>query len=63
MKRSIALAIVILLSNVSFAQNSIPQQLSPSVQTDTTSGWQLVYSNPRYGGEHFIGNLQFPSRD
>ncbi|MDP4231697.1 MAG: T9SS type A sorting domain-containing protein, partial [Bacteroidota bacterium] len=43
----------------SFAQNSISQHLPPAVQTDTTNGWQLVFSNPKYQFEF----LQFPSRD
>jgi photosystem II stability/assembly factor-like uncharacterized protein len=50
-------------ASAGFAQDTTQQQLPPSVQTDTTSGWQLVFTNPHYGNGHYIGDLQFPSKD
>ena len=43
------------MANVIFAQDQNQQQVPPSVQADTTSGWQLVFSNPRF----FIGGFQY----
>jgi photosystem II stability/assembly factor-like uncharacterized protein len=55
MKSFIIILFAALLASISLAQDQTQQQTPPSVQTDTTSGWQLVFSNPRYS----IGNLQY----
>ena len=54
MKTIIAFFFAVFFASTSLAQDQI-QQTPPSVQTDTTSGWQLVFSNPRYS----IGELQY----
>ncbi|HYM19829.1 MAG TPA: T9SS type A sorting domain-containing protein [Candidatus Kapabacteria bacterium] len=54
----ISLLVILLLGRTSYSQT---KQL---VQTDTTSGWQVVFSNPIYGsGGGYIDQLQFPSKD
>ncbi|HYM19713.1 MAG TPA: T9SS type A sorting domain-containing protein [Candidatus Kapabacteria bacterium] len=65
--------VVLLLSFLFFASihaqpytgGQTDQQITQQpVQTDTTSGWQVVFSNPIYGsGGSYIDQLQFPSKD
>src|SRR5436190_15591415 len=54
MKTYIAFLFSAFFSSGVFAQNQIEQQTPPFPQTDTTSGWKLVFSNPNYGFGKFI---------
>src|SRR5579872_2332527 len=55
MKSFIIIFLAAFLASSALAQDQTQQQTPPSVQTDTTSGWQLVFSNPKY----FIHDLQY----
>jgi photosystem II stability/assembly factor-like uncharacterized protein len=55
MKLIIAFFFAALFAGSALAQTQDNHSLPPAPQTDTTSGWQLVFSNPRY----IITNLRF----
>jgi photosystem II stability/assembly factor-like uncharacterized protein len=58
MKSFIAFILAVFFASSALAQDQTQQQTPPSVQTDTTSGWQLVFSNPKlsFGYLQFLGN-------
>ena len=55
MKTIIAFFLAVFFTSASFAQDSTQQQTQPITLADTTSGWQLIFSNPHYK----IGHLRY----